>query len=485
MMLQTNLGNAMTIINNTAHSLAQSEALAGWAETRRLVLNAMKPNKQFRKHQVSSILLMMVMCWASQSSAQPTRAVAKEIALAPQHLVINSDSTMESTSMLDLAYNDLILLAQTKTPSSPTLITRPATVTQPNWTKGDVQIIKSINTRITVPLSGSGNYSWYNPNGGQPELLMRLSVDNVLRYDDKTSKATSAPRAFELAQTACMELDAIAGQAGAWGPECKIKEFIIQPKGKLSPPTWKGADTSPSSGNFMYTPRKMGSSQDRLSFILENGAGKTVHVIIELNMVKWAPEGKLDYPIQTVEDEGNFNDITSLSDNQYGVLSNTYPNLTYTFTNLPGTAVGETTGVGAAANILLDINAAGRGWFMDSTPLSNDEYLPTSNPNEWIAKAGGAAADKMDLLSVLLHEYGHALGFEHSSDPHDFMGTSLTAGVRRLPTADEMQLMANLIGEIRAQNQRHSALDAESRTGFDEIAGLVRNDRLYSSRRLG
>ena len=79
MMSQTNLGNAMTIINNTA---------------RRLVLNAMKPNKQshifsrlvqskakpnkpFQKHQISSILLVMVMCWASQSSAQPTRANAK------------------------------------------------------------------------------------------------------------------------------------------------------------------------------------------------------------------------------------------------------------------------------------------------------------------------------------------------------------------------------------------------------------------------
>ena len=166
------------------------------------------------------------------------------------------------------------------------------------------------------------------------------------------------------------------------------------------------------------------------------------------------------------------------------------PNITYSFTNLPGTAVGQTTGEGTAANILLDTNAAGRGWFMDNTPLSNNEYLPTSNPNEWIAKAGSAAADKMDLLSVLLHEYGHALGFAHSSDPYDFMGTSLTAGVRRLPTADEMQLMANLIGEMRTQNQRHSALDAESRTSFDEIAGLARNDKLlndklYSSRRLG
>ena len=124
MMSSTNLGNAMTIINNTGHSLAQSATLVAWAETRRLglnamkpnkqshifsrlahskakpnkpfkkhqvqsillmmavcwhaigrlVLNAMKPNKQFRKRQISAILLMMVMCWASQSSAQPTRA---------------------------------------------------------------------------------------------------------------------------------------------------------------------------------------------------------------------------------------------------------------------------------------------------------------------------------------------------------------------------------------------------------------------------
>ena len=74
MMLQTNFGNAMTIINNTAHSLAQSEALVAWVETRRLALNAMKPNKPFQKHQVKSILLVMAMCWASQSSAQPTRA---------------------------------------------------------------------------------------------------------------------------------------------------------------------------------------------------------------------------------------------------------------------------------------------------------------------------------------------------------------------------------------------------------------------------
>ena len=91
--------------------------------------------------------------------------------------------------------------------------------------------------------------------------------------------------------------------------------------------------------------------------------------------------------------------------------------VTYSFTDLPGTALGQTTGEGAGAAITLDTNAAGHGWYVDPTPLdpwassglANDDYLPTSNPNIWKAKAGTDAAGKMDMLSVLLHEYGHAL----------------------------------------------------------------------------
>ena len=69
------------------------------------------------------------------------------------------------------------------------------------------------------------------------------------------------------------------------------------------------------------------------------------------------------------------------------------------FTELPGTALGETVGEGATAQITLDQNAAGHGWYLDSTPLDNaDDYLPTSNHEVWQAKAGSAAAGKMDLL---------------------------------------------------------------------------------------
>ena len=53
------------------------------------------------------------------------------------------------------------------------------------------------------------------------------------------------------------------------------------------------------------------------------------------------------------------------------------------------------------------------------------------------------------MLSVLLHEYGHALGLEHSVDGHDFMGTTLTPGMRRLPSAEELALMAQLVAEAK------------------------------------
>jgi hypothetical protein len=117
-----------------------------------------------------------------------------------------------------------------------------------------------------------------------------------------------------------------------------------------------------------------------------------------------------------------------------------------TFVDLTGSAVGETLGTGPIAQITLDTTAAGHGWYIDYTPYLNDEYLPTSNPLEWIAKPGSEAEGKMDLLTVLLHEYGHALGLDHSADSHDLMATTLLPGVRRLPSAEELDLMAQLLG---------------------------------------
>jgi hypothetical protein len=80
--------------------------------------------------------------------------------------------------------------------------------------------------------------------------------------------------------------------------------------------------------------------------------------------------------------------------------------------------------------IYIDRDAAGHGWFVDSTPAGDEEF------------AGGAAADptiyrQVDLLSVVSHELGHLLGLE-DVDPlgheADLMAATLATGHRRAPS---------------------------------------------------
>ena len=122
--------------------------------------------------------------------------------------------------------------------------------------------------------------------------------------------------------------------------------------------------------------------------------------------------------------------------------------ITLNIADLPGGAVGETTGT----NITLDTHAAGYGWYVDPNPAANTDFLPTSDPNVWMAKPGSAAAGKMDMLSVLLHEYGHALGLDHSANPNDFMAPNLQPGERRLPSATELAQLSQLATQLASGN---------------------------------
>src|SRR5262249_22015988 len=74
---------------------------------------------------------------------------------------------------------------------------------------------------------------------------------------------------------------------------------------------------------------------------------------------------------------------------------------------LPGAELGYTAG----GDVWIDRTAAGWGWSVGATPMPG----------------------RMDLVTVVTHELGHVLGFEHSDA--SVMEAALTPGARLVPQA--------------------------------------------------
>jgi len=84
---------------------------------------------------------------------------------------------------------------------------------------------------------------------------------------------------------------------------------------------------------------------------------------------------------------------------------------------------GLTLGIADRNVILIDSDAAGYGWFVDSTPSDDMEF----------GQAQSAAAGRIDLLTVVMHEMGHVLGFKDTAASDNLMSDELPAGVRYSP----------------------------------------------------
>jgi hypothetical protein len=88
--------------------------------------------------------------------------------------------------------------------------------------------------------------------------------------------------------------------------------------------------------------------------------------------------------------------------------------------NLPGRDLGHA----YPDRIVIDRDAAGLGWFVDRTPGDDSEFASIRHTTR--------ARRRVDLLSVVMHELGHELGYDHRST--GLMAATLAPGVRVTPS---------------------------------------------------
>jgi hypothetical protein len=124
---------------------------------------------------------------------------------------------------------------------------------------------------------------------------------------------------------------------------------------------------------------------------------------------------------------------------------------------------GATLGLAGQHTIWIDSDAAGYGWFVDPTPADDSEFR---------VPGAGPAAGRMDLLTVVTHEIGHLLGFEHN-DGYAVMAERLSPGVRLVAAAgaDDHTLTLDVAAPITSASP--TSLQTLSVSNVNDLTRLI------------
>ena len=146
---------------------------------------------------------------------------------------------------------------------------------------------------------------------------------------------------------------------------------------------------------------------------------------------------------------------------------------------------GRVLGLAAGTDIAIDRDAAGYGWFVDKTPARSEEFGKALGKEAAVASMSSPASGKMDLLSVINHEVGHALGLadEPRGSTPEFMDESLAAGERISPFATDTATT----GSVRVFDEHTGSFKTRTsaNAGVGEDDDFIRVTDLHSGGRDG
>jgi hypothetical protein len=112
--------------------------------------------------------------------------------------------------------------------------------------------------------------------------------------------------------------------------------------------------------------------------------------------------------------------------------------VSFEIVGLPGLLFGQVVG----NTVRIDLNGAGHGWFVDSTPYDDTEFQEGSRDG-LLATYSSPAHGDMDLLTVIMHKIGHVFDLENlDSRTGDLMSPTLDVGARRLDADAAITTMA-------------------------------------------
>ncbi|MBG9388418.1 hypothetical protein [Caenimonas aquaedulcis] len=127
-----------------------------------------------------------------------------------------------------------------------------------------------------------------------------------------------------------------------------------------------------------------------------------------------------------------------LTEAQWETLSH----LAFGLADMSGAWLGTSVG---SSLVLIDLDAAGHGWWVDHSPLDDAEFSAVTATHGMAPR--DAAAGRLDLLTAVMHEIGHVLGLDDAyagASADSLMYGYLESGERRLPDVHDLIALIGL-----------------------------------------